>query len=157
MLSQAEVNRLSAELKIDRERITREFYEILILNDMSKLSWSQNLIFKGGTALRLAYNSPRFSDDLDFSVIQKISAKEVFKFAVTTSRKYGIKIRDQWEKKETIVVEFSITEAIIPQPFGLKIEISKRKAVDINFELKILTSPVSPHEVLFNVQTLESV
>lgn len=157
MLSQEEVKRLSAELKIDRERTAREFYEILILQEISRLPWSQYLIFKGNTALRLAYNSPRFSDDLDFSLIKKIPAKNIFKFSETISRKYGIKISDQWEKRETILVEFSITTHFLPQPFDLKIEISKRPAKNIDYEIKVLTSPVSPHEVLFNVQTLESV
>jgi len=67
MLSLEDLKRLSAELKIDRERIAREYYELLVLNEISEKSWSKNLIFKGGTALRLAYGSPRFSDDLDFS------------------------------------------------------------------------------------------
>ncbi len=157
MLSREQIQQLSANLKIDQERIAREFYEILILNEISKFSWSQNLIFKGGTALRLAYNSPRFSDGLDFSVIKRIQAKNVFEFATAVAKKFGIKIKDQWEKRNTVLVEFGIIEAILPQPFGLKIEISKRKSINIDYELRILHSPVSPLEVLFNVQTLESI
>ncbi len=157
MLSKEEVQRLSGELKIDKERIAREFYEILILNEIARLKWSRQLIFKGGTALRLAYKSPRFSDDLDFSMTKKFDPNNVFKFAETISRKYGILIRDQWDKRETTLVEFAIEEDILPQRFGLKIEISKRPSINIDYELKLLHTPVSPLEVLFNVQTLESV
>ena len=156
MLSKEEVQRLSGELKIDKERIAREFYEILILNEIARLKWSRQLIFKGGTALRLAYKSPRFSDDLDFSITKKIDPKNVFKFAETISKKYGLFIRDQWDKRETILVEFAIEEDILSQRFGLKIEISKRPSQKIEYELKLLHTPVSPFEVLFNVQTLQS-
>ncbi len=156
MLSKEEVQQLSRELKIDKERIAREFYEILILHEIARLKWSKQLIFKGGTALRLAYKSPRFSDDLDFSMTKKFNPNNVFKFAETISKKYGIFIRDQWNKRETILVEFAIEEDILPQRFGLKIEISKRPANKIGYELRLLRTPVSPLEVLFNVQTLQS-
>ena len=156
MLSKEEVQQLSGELKIDKERIAREFYEILILHEIARLKWSKQLIFKGGTALRLAYKSPRFSDDLDFSMTKRINPNNVFKFAETISRKYGIFIRDQWDKRETILVEFAIEEDILPQRFGLKIEISKRPSIKMDYELKLLHTLVSPLEVLFNVQTLES-
>jgi len=156
MLSKEQIQQLSADLKIDQERIAREFYEILLLNEMSRYPWSQNLVFKGGTALRLAYNSPRFSDDLDFSIIDSFEANDIFEFAEVTAKKFGIRLKNKWEKKDTILIEFGITEAVLPQPFGLKVEILKRKNITIEIELKILRSPVSPLEVLFNVQTLES-
>lgn len=155
MLAIEEVQRLSAQLKIDRERIVREFYEIFLLNELAKESWSQFLIFKGGTALRLAYNSPRFSDDLDFSIIQSTSSSDVFRFAATVSKRINAEIKDQWEKRNTILVEFKFAESILPQSFGLKIEISKRISPKINSELKVLRSPASPLEALFIVQTLE--
>ena len=155
MLSIEEVQRLSAQLKIDRERIVREFYEIFFLNEISKESWSQFLVFKGGTALRLAYNSPRFSDDIDFSIIQSIASSDVFQFATVVSKKINAEIRDRWEKRNTILVEFGLQEDTLPQSFGIKIEISKRSSQKINSELKVLRSPASPLEALFNVQTLE--
>jgi len=156
MLAKEQVQVLAGRLKIDKERIAREFYEMLILNEISNLSWSKLLIFKGGTALRLAYKSPRFSDDLDFSMLAKIPAKNVFNFAEAIAEKYRILIRDQWDKRDTIIVEFAITEEILPQRFGLKVEISKRPSIEKSYELKLLHSLVSPLEVLFNVQTLDS-
>ena len=63
---------------------------------------------------------------------------------------------DQWDKRETLIVEFGIEEEILHQRFGLKIEISKRPAIHMEYDLKLLHSPVSPLETLFNVQTLES-
>jgi predicted nucleotidyltransferase component of viral defense system len=44
----------------------REYWEMLILKELTESLLGEKLVFIGGTALRLVYNSPRFSDDLDF-------------------------------------------------------------------------------------------
>jgi len=88
MISENEIVRLATDLHIDRERIIREFYEMLMLNEIAQNSWSQWLVFKGGTALRLAYQSPRFSDDLDFGMIQPIIIDKLSQFISKTASKY---------------------------------------------------------------------
>jgi len=157
MLSNEILIDLSKELKIDRERIIREFYEILLLNELSKEHFSRNIAFKGGTALRLVYQSPRFSDDLDFSIINEIKVKDVFGFAKKVSREFGLEIVDLHEKRNTIIAEFSIQEILLPQNFRLKIKISKRIINENDCELKILTSPTSPYQVLMKVVKIDRI
>jgi len=157
MLSNEILIDLSKELKIDRERIIREFYEILLLNELSKESFSRNIAFKGGTALRLVYQSPRFSDDLDFSIINEIKVKDVFGFGKKVSREFGLEIVDLHEKRNTIIAEFSIQENLLPQNFRLKIEISKRIINENDCELKILTSPTAPYQVLMKVVKIDRI
>lgn len=48
--------------------IVREYFQHIFLGELYKLSLAKQLLFKGGTALRIIYNSPRFSEDLDFSL-----------------------------------------------------------------------------------------
>lgn len=48
----------------------REYLQVLALKALYGLSGSKNLLFLGGTALRLGYDLPRFSEDLDFDVEQ---------------------------------------------------------------------------------------
>jgi predicted nucleotidyltransferase component of viral defense system len=48
--------------------IVREYFQHVFLSELYKLPNSQKLLFKGGTALRIVYGSPRFSEDLDFSL-----------------------------------------------------------------------------------------
>ena len=67
--------RLSGEMKIDIEQIVREWWEVVLLRDIFSSPVGDKLFFKGGTALRLAYGSARFSDDLDFSLIKPFSFK----------------------------------------------------------------------------------
>ena len=61
---------LSQKLQISLEQVVREEYEILLLKEIFESEFGANLVFKGGTALRLVYNSPRFSEDLDFTLIK---------------------------------------------------------------------------------------
>jgi len=48
--------------------IVREYVQHLFLTELYQLSGSEKLLFKGGTALHIVYGSPRFSEDLDFSL-----------------------------------------------------------------------------------------
>jgi predicted nucleotidyltransferase component of viral defense system len=53
------------ELKIDKTQVIREYWELIILKGLHESPFGRYLIFKGETALRLCYGSPRFSEDLD--------------------------------------------------------------------------------------------
>lgn len=130
------------------ENIVREEYEMIFLKALLESSWGKYLVFKGGTALRLAYHSLRFSEDLDFALIEKIDwrgLKKTLKEVATDLPM--VKIKDLREKYYTYFTLFSIKEDYLPQPFLLKIEISKRlvkwkKGKD--FKLMQLTSLVTP-------------
>ena len=47
--------------------IVREYFQHIFLSELYKLPESDKMLFKGGTALRIVYGSPRFSEDLNFS------------------------------------------------------------------------------------------
>src|SRR3989338_1462264 len=64
--------KLSKEFKVHYLQLLREEWEMVILKRLFESALGKNLVFKGGTALRLAYNSPRFSEDLDFSILPRI-------------------------------------------------------------------------------------
>lgn len=51
--------------------VTREFLQILSLKIMNEKKFFDGMAFVGGTALRILYDTRRFSEDLDFSVIRK--------------------------------------------------------------------------------------
>ncbi len=55
-----------SETKIHK---TREFLQLLMLKAIYDKGYFRNLSFVGGTALRFLYNLRRFSEDLDFSLI----------------------------------------------------------------------------------------
>jgi len=67
MLSHNTIQIIARKLQTNQLNIRREYIQHLFLSYLYKISQSDRLLFKGGTALRIIYNSPRFSEDLDFS------------------------------------------------------------------------------------------
>ncbi len=49
-----------------KKNILREYLQYKILEIIFNSKYAQDLIFLGGTALRIVYNNARFSEDLDF-------------------------------------------------------------------------------------------
>jgi len=49
-----------------KKAILREYLQYKILDLIYKSKYSNKLIFLGGTALKIVYNNPRFSENLDF-------------------------------------------------------------------------------------------
>ena len=68
MITQDQVETLAKKYKINATTIFREYLQILFLQKLYQKTPSQNIFFKGGTAIHLIYGAPRFSEDLDFSV-----------------------------------------------------------------------------------------
>lgn len=60
----------SEDLKIPVQLIEKDYYISAILRALSKSSYSEQIVFKGGTSLSKAYQLiDRFSEDVDFAVI----------------------------------------------------------------------------------------
>ena len=79
MISEAEVRRIAAAIKVDPMVIDLDYSLGWFLLGMQKTSTSLGgLIFKGGTCLRKCYFSDyRFSEDLDFTATNHLSPAEV--------------------------------------------------------------------------------
>lgn len=60
------VIKLAAKFQTSEINVRREYLQHLFLSLFYKQEGTEKIYFKGGTALRLAYHSPRFSEDLDF-------------------------------------------------------------------------------------------
>lgn len=63
------------ETNEEKYNLAREFLQELVLQIMDRKGYFANLAFVGGTALRILYDLPRFSEDLDFSLIHKSGFK----------------------------------------------------------------------------------
>ena len=53
-------------LQAFERHILREYLQYKVLEIIYSLNFGEKLVFLGGTALRIAYNNQRFSEDLDF-------------------------------------------------------------------------------------------
>lgn len=67
MLEQSQIKRLALQYQTTEINVAREYAQHLFLSSFYQQPESGRILFKGGTALRVIFQSPRFSEDLDFS------------------------------------------------------------------------------------------
>jgi predicted nucleotidyltransferase component of viral defense system len=146
-------------LKIAIEPVVREEYELLILRNLMETPSSSALVLKGGTALRLAYNSPRFSDDLDFSLLAPVPVDAFVHMAETVAKALPqVTLVEALSKQFTLFALYKVREPYLPYAFSIKLEVSTRPETwerERDFALHLLTSPVTPISVLTQAATLE--
>lgn len=69
---------------LERDYIQYPVLSILYTN-------GQSFVFKGGTALRVVYHSPRYSEDLDFNTTVNLEeTKRYLREALTLLGRYGV-------------------------------------------------------------------
>lgn len=99
-----------------------KFFLVQLLKDIySDLSLANLLGFKGGTALMLFHDLPRFSVDLDFNLPDKTKTDFVYGKIRNIVLNYG-KIRDEAKKHYGMIIVLDYGQA----ERNLKIEISNR-------------------------------
>jgi len=157
-MEQEIAEKIASDTGIAVEKIVREEKEILFLKELFESPLGTDLVFRGGTALRLCYGSPRFSDDLDFSELQGISTDKFTKVIKKIAAKYpDMALTDLWSKRFTHLAEFKITEDWLPQPFRVKIEVRKGETLGKEYELKLLSSEVTHLQALGNTATMQQI
>src|SRR3989338_1779982 len=67
MLSLESLREFTKKYQTKETNVLREYVQHLFLSSLYRFPGSERLLFKGGTALRIIYQSPRFSEDLDFT------------------------------------------------------------------------------------------
>lgn len=112
----------------------REYLQQIVLKIISDSGFKNNLVFTGGTALRLIYKTNRFSEDLDFSLINKrgYALDKLIKEINFGLKKYGFSVEITKIEKKTVnsfFIRFTdilylLNLAIQPnQKLSIKIEI----------------------------------
>ena len=67
MIEKRQVQELAGNWQTTIDNVAREYFQQLFLSRLYQENGSDGLLFKGGTALRIIWHSPRFSEDLDFT------------------------------------------------------------------------------------------
>ncbi len=128
--------------------IQQEIFEIEVLAWLKNKGFLRNMIFGGGTMLRLCYNLRRYSVDLDFWTY-RIDKIDEFFINLREAFKIDYDLTDAQNKYYTLL--FEIKKA--PYPRKLKIEIRKENK-ESDFQEKIAYSPYSNQQVLLKSFTL---
>jgi len=132
MLTRANLEQFTKQAQSRPENIIREYCQHLFLSFLYQQPGSESLLFKGGTALRIVFNSPRFSEDLDFTGV-KITARKVEEIFVNTLaqiEKTGVRVVIKEAKQTTGgylgIIEFNVHDKIIEIYFEVSLRTGKR-------------------------------
>lgn len=156
-MEKSELDILVKNLGISKDQIIREEAELVILNALANDVLGEKVVFYGGTALRLAYNSPRFSEDIDLLRIKQCSFSTFEDFVISLEKKNeNWKLVDRKEKRHTFFAIFLIQSPWLKHNFSIKIEMHiSHKEVSLDSRLALIKSPSSVLEPLILVPTIE--
>ena len=132
-----------------RDLIKHEQFELEVLDKLQSGRLLANLVFGGGTMLRLCHGLDRYSVDLDFWVVKEIDWPKFYRRMEEYLLQY-YKLVDSANKHYTILFELKSPQF----PRSLKIEIRK-EAKAIKTETAIAYSPNSVVQVIMKTVALE--
>lgn len=162
--------------RVEAEAALREIMQEVALAGLQRAGFFEKAAFYGGTALRIFYGLNRFSEDLDFSLLEAepdFSFEPYFNSIITEFQAIGMHVSVKEKKKsvqsgidsaflksETIWKEL-VLENIIPQAGvqlspGIKIKLEVDKAPPPGFETeeKLLLRPFSFYVKCFTLPDL---
>lgn len=126
---------------LDRSKHEIKMRELL-LSIYEDPQLARALIFKGGTACYFFHHLPRFSTDLDFSIVHTASKQYIYEKVAQVGSRTGI-VKDQWKKQNTLFFLIEHTSGLS----AIKVEISTRPEEEI-FQSEILTFYGTPIQVM---------
>lgn len=139
--------------------IVREYFQHTFLSELYKLPESEKMLFKGGTALRIIYGSPRFSEDLDFSIFKvgqndlKRFVEDLFIKVLTEIERVGIRVEIGEKSNKTTGGYFGVAtfRMLEYQSVGVEINISARNGRSINGEVDSVANDFVPTYTLIHL------
>ncbi|WP_298607576.1 nucleotidyl transferase AbiEii/AbiGii toxin family protein [uncultured Thiothrix sp.] len=134
------LNRYPLTLVEQQDQALREVMQEIALAGLNRAGFFEQAAFYGGTCLRIFYGLPRFSEDLDFSLLQPkagFSLQPYFKAVIEEFQALGLEV-DITVKQKT--VDSQIESAFLKnntQVFSLTISHSRK----IKIKLEVDTLP----------------
>ena len=132
MITQEQVSALAKKYKINETVIFREYLQLLFLQKLYQKTPSRDIFFKGGTAIHLIYQAPRFSEDLDFSVV--LSMSEFNAYITTVLKRMKDEEGVSWKERKSVAGKQFIlaAENILPYKTYVALDFSYREKVFSN-------------------------
>ena len=130
----------------------REYFQHAFLAELYQLPEAEKLLFKGGTALRILYGSPRFSEDLDFSLFG-VSPRQTKSFVegefvrvLAEMERIGIAVEMGTKSGATSGGYFGMATFKLPdfQPVEVSINVSTRKGKAVRGEVDSVANDFVP-------------
>lgn len=131
MLNIKNLEKFTDQAQTSIQNVAREYCQHLFLSYLYKQPGAERLLFKGGTALRIVFHSPRYSEDLDFTGVKitQRGVEELFTDTLANIEKTGIDVEIKEGKNTTGgylgIMEFSAYDKIIEIYFEVSLRNSK--------------------------------
>ena len=157
MLTQPQAQKFALKQQTVVDNVLKEHYQMYVLDILFNTPFENRLVFKGGTSLRLAYGSVRFSEDLDFSLLDEVAFSD-FDQAIRKIEKVipGSVIKDIHEKYFNLYARVVINVEYRSIPIGIRVEVNKHTR-HFEHKLALIKSPFNNLEVIGRVYSLESI
>ncbi len=154
MISRDTVIALATKLQTSETNIAREYCQHVFLRAFYQQKNATLLCFKGGTAIRLVYKSPRFSEDLDFEHGRKTlhdfmkrdvtTIEDLLMETAVTIQKSNISINIKEAASTSGGYLTNVTFRLHERPIDILTEFSLRGGQKTNGVLAIVTSDFFP-------------
>ena len=160
MITNETINELARRYQTSAfPNIVREYIQHLFLASLYVLPGAENLLFKGGTALRIVYGSPRFSESLDFSLFRipprdtKQFVEGLFIKVLAEIEHSGIKTDLHEKSRPTDGGYFGAANFSVDQfpPASVEINVSARNGKNLIGEVDSVANEFVPTYTLFHL------
>lgn len=139
MLTRVNLEQFTRHAQTTPENVIREYCQHLFLAYLYQQPGSEQLLFKGGTALRIVFHSPRYSEDLDFTGVRltQSSVEDLFTNALVQIEKSGMHVKIKEGKPTTGgylgIVEFDVYEQTLEIYFEVSLRYDKQLVGERHF------------------------
>jgi predicted nucleotidyltransferase component of viral defense system len=116
----------------------REYLQVVILKSAFETAIGRALVFQGGTCLRICHELKRYSEDLDFSLVERPAGYSFRKLHTTILRDLS---REGFEvsgsvSEDKIVQKAFIRVAGLPAQFGLTLPAAQKLAIKVEVDVR---------------------
>jgi hypothetical protein len=131
---------------VNREHIEKDYFQDWFLHNLFKRT--NQLVFKGGTALYKIYKMPRFSEDLDFTMLENFDTEDLIRAVAKMmggeakirkteeSQLFKIGLKGLLTRYNTLRIDISVKNRVLE---GFDVRNYVPEYIDINpFSLRVL-------------------
>lgn len=160
MLTLENLQEFIDKFQTSKDNVVREYIQHLFLSSLYRAKEAEKLLFKGGTALRIVFQSPRFSEDLDFTgqnIFHYKEIDELFINALSEVEKAGINISYEEAKPTTGGYLGLIHYEMFDLIKDMKFEVSLRRGKRVVGDLASVISEFTTNYILIHLPPKEIV
>lgn len=146
MLDATSLRKFTEKFQTSERNVAREYCQHLFLSYLYEQPHSEKLCFKGGTALRIVLQSPRFSEDLDFTAlyINKDQIEACFINVLERFHQEAIPAELEEAKETTGGYLGRARFMVLDMPITIQIELSKRPGKPIHGDSDVIQNVYIP-------------